>query len=99
VGRAKVLFWLATAAAVTGVVLRTGADAWSRNITRSGPGWSSVTQHSAGHHEFYSTIGWLLVGLAVALYAVVAHRWVGRDGPPQGGADAEPDAAPDRGGE
>jgi hypothetical protein len=96
-GRAKVLFWLATVAAVVGVVFRTGADDWSRNITRSGPGWSSVTHYSAGHHEFYSTVGWLLVGLSVALYAIVAQHWVGRGGLPSGSADAEPGAAADGG--
>jgi hypothetical protein len=77
-GRAQVLFGLATAAGIVGVVFRTGADDWSRNIARSGPGWSSVTEYSVMYHEFYSTVGWLLVGLSIALYAVVAQHWVSR---------------------
>jgi len=92
-GRAKVLFWLATAPAMLGTVLRVNADAWSRKITRSGPGWKSVTHHSTEHKEFYSTIGWSSIGLSIMLYGVVAHRWLRLEQPPASSPDAEPDAA------
>src|SRR5688500_12709820 len=93
VRRVTVVFWLATAAALLGVGLRTRADVLARNIPDSGPGWSSVTHYSVPHYEFYSTLGWLLVGVGVALYAVVARLWVGRRQPSAGPQEAEPGAA------
>jgi hypothetical protein len=65
--RANLLFFVAVAAAILGLAFRTSADDWTR--------WYSLT---AGGHELIASTGAFLLGLAVVLFGVLAHRWLFR---------------------
>jgi hypothetical protein len=62
-----------------GIVLRAGADSWSRNIVRQIPGGTSTRHFDEERYTFISETGTWSIGFGLALVVATVAVWVSRD--------------------
>ena len=75
----KTAFWVGLFAVGGGAILRAGANEWSRNVTSSGPGYTSFTAFDTSRYDFIRETGAWSIGFGLLVLALCVNQWVAGD--------------------